>query len=79
MHSLHIGFSLFTLPELDSEDIASLRQKCDLLLIFYLFLPILFPAVGDSLVQVLTALTSENACEGLMREGQVSSCCPEVS
>ena len=66
MHSLHISFSLLALSELDSEDIASLRQKCDLLLIFNLLLAILFPAVGDSLVQILTAFTSENACEGLM-------------
>ena len=79
MHSLHISYSLLALSELDSEDIASLRQKCDLLLIFYLLLAILFPAVGDSLVQILTALTGKDACEGLMRERQVSGCCPEVS
>ena len=39
MHALHIGFTFLAFPQLDSENIASLREKSDLFFIFDLLSP----------------------------------------
>lgn len=74
VHTLHIRFSFLAFPKLHSEYVASLREKCNLFLIFDLLPPKLFPIVSDRLVQILAALACEDAGEGLMRKGEVSCC-----
>jgi hypothetical protein len=78
MHALHISLTFLTLPQLNSEDVTSLREESNLFLIFYLLPPWLFPSVADCLVQILTPLTRKDTCEWLVGKGEVGGGRSEV-
>lgn len=74
VHAFHIGLAFLALSQLNSEDVASLREESDLFLVLDLLPPGLLPGLGHRMVQSLTPLTGlQDACERLVGKGQVGT------